>query len=63
LIFDFDLGKEDHLAVQMRFLQTKSSFFGNRDGDVAEWIVNFVRGKDVNKVTDLMNNYLLKKTN
>ena len=63
LIFDFDLGKEDHLAVQMRFLQTKSSLFRNRDGDVAEWIVNFVRGKDVKKVTDLMNNYLLKKTN
>ena len=63
LIFDFDLGKEDHLAVQMRFLQTKSSLGVFKGGDVAEWIVNFVRGKDVKKVTDLMNNYLLKKTN
>ncbi|NDE11490.1 MAG: hypothetical protein EBZ95_13155 [Chitinophagia bacterium] len=63
LIFDFDLGKEDHLAVQMRFLQTKSNLGVFKDGDVAEWIVNFVRGKNANKVTDLMNNYLLKKTN
>jgi hypothetical protein len=62
LFFDFDLQKEEALAVQMRFLEKKSSFKFFEGGDVAEWIVNFVRSKNKDMVINLMNDVLLKQS-
>jgi hypothetical protein len=59
LAFKFSSGKESIFAVQIRLTEMKSRFI-RKDKEVSEWIVNFVKGKDGDAVTNLMNGVLLK---
>jgi hypothetical protein len=60
LIFEFDLGGRKDLAFQMRLKEKKTKLFAFKGKDTNEWIVNFVRSKDLKVVMHLMNTVLCK---